>query len=94
MTSIKTQELFIQGFHEYNLITEGETVKLYYSTAEHWTNPEEMCLGLENTGDNYKLLRPLRKKNQIDYDEAEMIYILLAAVKESKVEVVESKKLL
>lgn len=89
---MKTQEILIDSKHEYTLVTDENTVKLYYSTAEHWNCPEEMCLGLENTGDGYKLISPLRKKNQIDYQEAEMLYILLSAVKESKVEVVLTKK--
>jgi len=88
---MKIQEILIEGVHEYTLITEGETVKLYYSTAEHWSEPNTEVMSLEDTGDYYKI-SPLRKKNQIDYQEAEMLYILLAVLKEVKIEVVETKK--
>jgi len=38
------------------------------------------------------MINPLRKKNHIDYDEAQELYILLSAAKESKIEIVELKK--
>jgi len=88
---MKTQEILIDSKHEYTLITDENAVKLYYSTAEHWSEPNTEVMSLENNGDGYKI-SPLRKKNHIDYQEAEMLYILLSAVKESKIEVVEIKR--
>ncbi|HSE99931.1 MAG TPA: hypothetical protein VLA48_03460 [Nitrososphaeraceae archaeon] len=88
------KEIFIDGEHWYNLVEEENTVKLYYSNASDWTHKGELIIGLENDGDGFKLIKLLTKKGRIEYDEALELYILLSAIKESKVEVVESKKLL
>lgn len=83
------KEIFIDGEHWYNLVEEENAVKLYYSNASDWTHKGELILGLENDGDGFK---SLTKKGRIEYDEALELYILLSAVKESKIEVVEIKR--
>lgn len=85
------KEIFVDGEHHYDLIIEGNKHCLHYSNAEFWNHKGELILGLKDTGNGYKMVKPLRKKNRIDYDEAQELYILLAAVKESEIEVVESK---
>lgn len=86
------KEVIVDGLYEYNLIMKDNTYCLHYSNAEHWYYKGELILGLKNTGNGYKLLKPLRQKNHINYDEAECLYILLSAVKENKIEIVEVKK--
>lgn len=87
-----TQELFIDGQYDYDLVIEDNQYKLFYSNAEHWHHKEELVLGLEDDGWGYKLIKPLDKDGRIDYSECLELYILLSAVKESKIEIVTSKK--
>jgi hypothetical protein len=88
------QEIFVDGEYDYDLVIEDNQYKLFYSNAEHWTHKGELVLGLEDDGEGYKLIKPLDEKNRIDYSEAEELYILLSCVKESKIEIVESKRTL
>lgn len=86
------QEILIDGLYEFDLIIEENNYSLHYSNAEHWHYKGERILGLEDTGNGFKIVTPLRKKNHIDYDEAQELYILLSVVKESKIEIVKSKQ--
>lgn len=86
------KEILVDEEHLYDLIIEDNKFCLHYSNAEFWHFKGELVLGLKETGNGYKMIKPLRKKNKIDYDEAQELYILLAAVKESKIEVIESKE--
>lgn len=86
------QEVFIDGSWDYDLVIEDNQYKLFYSNADHWTHKGELVLGLEDDEWGYKLIKPLDKKNRIDYSEAEELYILLSCVKQSKIEVVTAKK--
>jgi hypothetical protein len=86
------KEIFVDGIHDYNLVVDENTFKLHYSNASHWHHKGELILELENDGNGYKLLVPLEKKHRINYSEAEELYILLSAAKESKIEIVEVKR--
>ncbi len=81
--------IHVDGIHEYNLIQEDNKFLLYYCNNGHWSHPNTLVLGIENDGNGYKLIKPLEKKNRINYSEAEQLLILLSAVKESKIEVFE-----
>lgn len=86
------QEIFVDGQYDYDLVIEDNQYKLFYSNAEHWSHKGELVLGLEDDGWGYKLIKSLDKKHRIDYSETLELYILLVAVKESKIEVVTAKK--
>lgn len=86
------KEIFIENVHDYNLIIDDNKYCLHYSNAEHWHHKGELVQGLEDDENGYKLIVPLRKNNRIDYDEAQELYILLSAVKNCKIEIVEVKK--
>jgi hypothetical protein len=88
------KEILVEGVHDYNLIIDDNKYCLYYSNAEHWHYKGELVVGLEEDGNGYKLLVPLEKKGRINYSEAQELYILLSAVKEAKIEVVEVKRTL
>jgi hypothetical protein len=88
------KEILVDGVFDYNLIIDDNRYCLHYSNAEHWHYKGELILGLEDDENGFKMVVPLEKKGRINYAEAECLYILLSAVKESKIEVVEVKKFL
>jgi hypothetical protein len=81
--------IFVDDTWEYNLIQDGNKFLLYYCDNGHWSHPNTLTLGIECDGNGYKLIKPLEKKNVIDYSEAIELLILLSAVKESKIEIFE-----
>lgn len=82
------EAIIIDGEHQYDLKTVGDMVGLYYSSNPYWHHPGELVLGLKDDGNGYKLVKPLRKRGRIDYDEAQELLILLHAVKgDSKIEI-------
>lgn len=86
------KEIFVEEVHEYNLIIKDNKYCLHYSNASHWHHKGELVLGLEDDENGYKLIVPLEKKHRLNYSEAQELYILLSAVKDSKIEIVELKK--
>jgi len=86
------KEILVEGSLDYNLIIDDNKYCLHYSNAEHWCHKGELVLGLEDDEDGYKLLVPLEKKGRINYSEVQELYILLSAVKNCKIEIVEVKK--
>jgi hypothetical protein len=86
------KEIFVDGQYDYDLVIENNQYKLFYSNAEHWCHKGELVLGLEDDENGFKMIVPLENKGRINYSEAQELYILLSAVKEAKIEVVESKR--
>lgn len=83
--------IFVDKEHSYNLVEQERMTMLYYSENECWNSHTrgQFVLGLENTGNDFKIVSGLSKKNRIDYSEAVELLILLSAVKESKIEIFE-----
>jgi len=81
--------IFIDGLCEYTLVQQENLTMLYYSQNDAWTNPGEFILGIEDTGNEFKIIGSRCKKGKLDYAEAERLFILLSAVKESKIEIFE-----
>jgi hypothetical protein len=78
-------KILIDGEHWYNLFQSDDLVALYYSNNEMWNCKGELVVGLQNTGNGYKLIQQYIGKN-IEYNLAQELYILLSAVKECKIE--------
>jgi hypothetical protein len=78
-------KILIDGEHWYNLFQSDDLVALYYSDNESWNHKGELVIGLQDTGDGFKLIQQ-RIGEVIDYDVAQELYILLSAVKECKIE--------
>jgi len=85
------KQVFVDGEHQYSLAQQERMTMLYYSENECWNSRTrgQFVLGLENTGNDFKIVSGLSKKNRIDYSEAVELLILLSAVKESKIEIFE-----
>jgi hypothetical protein len=85
------KQIFIDGENQYTLAQQENMTMLYYSDSEIWNSTcrGQFVLGLECTGNDFKIVGGLNKKNVIDYSEAIELLILLSAVKESKIEIFE-----
>ena len=83
--------IMVEGEHSYNLVQQENMTMLYYSDSKIWNSDwrGQLVLGLENTGNDFKIVGGLSKKNRIDYSESIELFILLSAVKESKIEIFE-----
>lgn len=90
--NIIKKEVIVNSEYQYDLEIKDEVYSLYYSNAEFWSHPGELIISLVDTGNEYKMVKPLRAKGCIGYDEANELYILLNAVKDSKIEIVEVKR--
>lgn len=91
---IKREQIFFEGNYEYDLVTDDESISLYYNNGEQWTqsNRGKLILSLENTGNGYKV-KNLRSKKFFDYSDAVHLNILLNAIKDYSIEISEKKKL-
>ena len=91
--------IMVENEHLYNLAQQENMTMLYYSDSETWNSiyRGQFVLGLEDTGNDFKIVGGLSKKNRIDYSEAVELLILLSALrlkaspaeKESKIEIFE-----
>lgn len=86
------KEILWEGSHHYDLEVLDDTYTLYHSNDEYWqsTTRGTIALQLINTGNGFNIVG-LDKKGKLDYSEAVCLYILLAAEKDYKVEIIESK---
>jgi hypothetical protein len=85
------KQVFVEGEHCYSLAQQENLTMLYYSESESWNSHTrgQLALGLENTGNDFKIIGGLAKKNRVDYSESVELLILLSAVKKSKIEIFE-----
>lgn len=88
------KEILIDGIHEFDLIVEGKKHLLYFSRGEQWSSDTQgtLALGLKDTGNGFKIIGETLKRKSVGYDIAQYLFILLAAEKEYKVEMVEQKR--
>ncbi len=80
--------IMIDGVHEYNLEIKDRVITLYYTNSEQWSTyfRNKVVLSLIDTGNGYKIQTSLRKKNNIDYDEALYLLIILSELNDCKIE--------
>ena len=80
--------IMIDGVHEYNLEIKDRVITLYYTNSEEWSTyfRNKVALSLIDTGNGYKIQTPLRKKNNIDYDEALYLQIIFSELQNCKIE--------
>lgn len=80
--------IMINGVHEYNLKNENNIITLYYTNSDCWqlNFKGKVAMCLIDTGNGYKIQTPLRKKNNIDYDEALYLLIILSEINDCKIE--------
>lgn len=87
------QEILWDSEYQYDLEIEDNVYTLWYSSSECWQQATRntIALRLINTGNYYQVIG-LEKKGRLNYSESEELYILLASVKDSKIEIVTAKK--
>lgn len=87
------QEIFWNSEYQYDLEIEDNTYTLWYSNSECWQSETRNTIALQivNTGNKFEI-NGLSEFGKLNFSESEELYILLAAVKESKIEVVTAKK--
>jgi len=85
--------IFLENEYQYDLEVIDNICTLYYSNNECWQSNirNTITLQLVNTGNGFKVIG-LEKKHRLNYSEAQELYILLSAIKDSKIEIVELKK--
>ena len=78
--------------HEYDLeFSDGQT-RLYYSNTKEWTVPGQQAAYVINTGNGYIVkLDGITKPINIDYAQAEQLFILLMYMNDAKTEICETK---
>ena len=87
------KEIFWENEYQYDLEVLENIHTLYYANVESWQSNVRNTIALQliNTGNDFKVVG-LNNKNRLNYSEAVHMYIILAAEKDYKVEIVESKR--
>ena len=80
--------IFLDGKHEYNYrlienvkVPSCPTHELFYSNSEVWCDPGGYIMGMQDTGDGYKILTPgVKHSRKMGYDDSLHLTILLKII--------------
>jgi hypothetical protein len=86
------KKIFVDNEYSYDLEQTENKVSLCYSNNGVWTNPGQHIFSLVDDGNSYRIEGNFYKEGKIQYDELTELYILFAAFKDCKVEVVEEMR--
>lgn len=89
---MKKEQIYFNGNYEYDLVTDGETISLYYNNAEQWTASIRgtLILSMINTGNGYEI-KNLDSNTFFDYSDVVHLNILLNVIKDYTLEISEKR---
>lgn len=89
---MKKEQIFFEGNYEYDLVTDGDTISLYYNNGEQWTASIRgtLILSIIDTGNGYEI-KNLNSNTFFDYSDVVHLNILLNVIKDYTLEISEKR---
>ena len=79
---MKTEKIYVDGVHEYNLIIEVvdkvEVYQLRYSDSADWSFPNKLVLMVEDHGNGIEVKSKLNR--DLEYNQAHELHIVLSYI--------------